>query len=280
MRSTKPKIEILRTYYRKGIIAQEQHLLRGKLHGPQRSWYRNGQLAEEQEYRHGLRHGLSRFWDETGRLLGSCHSEHGTGLFRRWFDNGQLKVEFSTVEGRFCGRSRTWLRDGTLVSDEVLLFNRNVTPDEYRRAAAKDARLPKLRGRIPKLPFREPAWERKQFRLYVARLLAKRNGSEARAWLKTEDKTKRRLGRFKHGSAAVQFVEALYQAGAVKVLAPDIYRNQRGDQFADNLLVQLPKDAKKRKAIRQVCAQLRKGALGAFLPEKDEGERHVYIHLC
>jgi len=275
--STKPKSVVRRTFYRKGIVALEERYRNGKLHGKRRMWHRNGQLAEEDSYCHGLRHGLSRQWSASGRLLGSFHMDHGTGVQQTWHENGQLNVEFTTVAGKFCGRNRMWLRDGTLISDEVLLFNRVVTPDEYRQAAAKDAHLPKLRGRIGKRPVNDPAWEQKSFCLYVSWLLAKHNGSEVRAWLKAEDKTKRGLGRFKRKSLAAEFVEELYLSGSVKVIAPDIYRNKGGDQFADCLLVQLPKAAAKRKAIRQVCAQLRKDDLGAVLPAKDQGESHLYI---
>jgi len=277
--STKLKSVVKRTFYRKGIVILEERCRNGNLHGKLRKWHRNGQLAEEDSYCHGLRHGLCRQWSDRGRLLGSFHMAHGTGGQQTWYDNGQLKVEFITVAGQFCGRSRRWLRDGTLITDEVLLFNRQVTPDVYRQAAAKDARLPKLRGRIAKLPVNDPAWEQKSFLLHVSWLLAKRNGNEVRAWLKAEDKTKRGLGRFKRKSLAAAFVEELYQAGAVKVIAPDIYHNQRGDQFADCLLVQLPNASAKRKAIRKVCAQLRKDDLRAIMPEKDWGEAHLYIQM-
>jgi len=275
--STKPKIEVRRTLYRKGIMAQEQHLLRGKLHGPQRMWHRNGQMSEELEYRHGLRHGVSRQGDENGKLLGSCHAENGMGILKSWYDNGQLSMEFGTVAGQFCGRSRTWLRDGTLSSDEVLLFNHEVTPDQYRKAVAKDARLPKLTGRVGKPVVRTRQIEQRSYRLFVSCLLAKPHCSEVRTWLKTDNQIKRTLGRFNRASAAVKFVEGLYQAGAVKVMAPDIYHNKRGDQFADCLLVQLPKAANQRKAIRAICAQLEKSDYGAFVPEKDAGESHLYV---
>jgi hypothetical protein len=277
--STKPKVEVRRTFYRIGILAMEQRLLRDKLHGPQRTWYRNGQMSEEIEYRHGLRHGVSRQWDENGKLLGSCHAENGTGIFRSWYDNGQLNMEFGTVEGRFCGRNCSWLRDGTLSSDEVLLFNRVVTPGQYRKAAAKDARLPKLHGRVGKPMFRSRKLDRRNHRLFVSWLLAKPHCSEVRVWLNAGGKNKRTLGLFKRPGAAIKFVEELYQAGAVKVVAPDIYHNRRGDQFADCLLVQLPKAARQRTAIRTVCSQLEKGDLGAFLPEKDEAESHLYVSM-
>ena len=64
------------------------------------------------------------------------------------------------------------------------------------------------------------------------------------------------------------------------MIVPDIYRNKRGDQFADGLLVQLPKAAKQRKAVRAVCAQLPKRNLGAVEPDKDIGESHLYLLLA
>jgi hypothetical protein len=79
---------------------------------------------------------------------------------------------------------------------------------------------------------------------------------------------------------AIKFVEALYEAGATEVIAPDIYAGKAGDQFADSLLVKLPKVAAKRKAIRKVCAQLSKHKLGAFQPDKDIGESHLYLLLA
>jgi hypothetical protein len=192
-------------------------------------WHRNGQLAEEQTYRHGIVHGICRQWNEAGKLLGSYRMDNVTGLQRSWHCNGRLNQEFSTVEGQFCGRTRMWLQDGTLISDDVELFGRSVTPEQYRRAAAQDPRLPKLRGKPAKVPVRNRAMEKHMQRVFVMGLL------------------------------------------------PDIYRNKRGDQFADNMLVQLPKAAKQRKAIRAVCAQLRKDDLGAVLPDRDLGESHLYI---
>ena len=67
---------------------------------------------------------------------------------------------------------------------------------------------------------------------------------------------------------------------ATNVIAPDIYRNKAGDQFADCLLVRLPKNVAKRKAIRRVCLQLRKRNLGAVQPDEDIGETHLYLYLA
>jgi hypothetical protein len=117
--------------------------------------------------------------------------------------------------------------------------------------------------------------------VFVLGLLSKRNRSEARTWLmKAGDKTARSLGHFKHAPDVAKFVEELYQAGAVKVIVPDIYRNKRGDQFADALLVQLPKAAKLRKFVRAACGKLRSKKLGAVEPDKDIGETHLYLSMA
>lgn len=258
----------------------EEHFAGGQPHGRYRLWHRNGQLAEERIYRHGLVHGLCRQWNEAGKLLGSFQMVNGTGVQKSWHDNGRLHMEFSTVEGQFCGHGRTWLRDGTLIAEDVNLFNREVTPAQYRRAAASDAHLPKLRGRIGKPPVDSPALEQHTFRVHVAKLLKQRNRVEARSWLKPVDKKKCKLGRFKRASAAMKFIGELYQAGAVQVIAPEIYHNQRGDEFADCLLVQLPDQAGQRPAIRAVCARFLKGGLGAIQPDQDWGETHLYVSLA
>jgi hypothetical protein len=275
--SSKLRTVVRRTYYRPGIVVQEHRYVGDQLHGPQREFYRNGQLAEERIYRHGLAHGLCRQWNADGKLLGSFQMVNGTGLQKSWHDNGQLNMEFSTVAGKFCGHGRTWLRDGTLTGEDVTLFNREVTPAQYRRAAATDPRLPKLPGRIGKPPVQNRALERHSYRVFVDWLLKKRSRVEARTWLAAADKKRRTFGRFKHDGTAVKFVGELYQAGAVQVIAPEVYHNKRGDQFADCLLVQLPKSIRQRQAIRAVCARYFKDGRGAVQPDQDWGESHLYV---
>ena len=278
--NAKTKRGVRRMLHRNGVVAVEENFSGHKLHGQRRTWHRNGQLATEEFYFDGRLHGVVRQWNENGKLLGSFRMEHGTGTQKSWHDNGRLNLEFATVEGLFCGRSRMWLRDGTLISDQILLFDRNVTPDQYRRAAAKDPHLPKLRGRIGKPPVKNHALQKHIYCVFLSGLLSKRNRSEARTWLKAAGKKARSLGRFKRTNDAAKFVEELYQAGASQVMVPDIYRNQRGTQFADSLLVQLPKDAAGRKAVRAVCAQLPKRNPGAVEPDQDMGESHLYLLLA
>lgn len=254
-------------------------LRNGQRHGVARRWHKNGRLASEERYVGGLLHGVCRQWSESGRLLGQYHMVHGTGVQRAWHDNGRLQMELSTVRGEFCGRSRSWLSDGTLLSDDLYLGGKLVSAAEYRAAAAKDTSLPKL-GRTATKAVKSVS-ENQIHRVFVAALLAKPNRSEASVWLddKRTDRTARSLGRFKRESDAARFVTALYDAGATKVIVPDVYHNKAGDLFADALLVRLPKAPTKRKAIRKVCDQLQKRKLSAVQPDADIGQSHLFLSM-
>ena len=272
---------IQQSFYRNGQLREHVPLKNGLRQGVVRTWHKNGTLANEEPFKTNLPHGLCRQWDENGRLLGKYKMIYGTGIHRVWHDNGQLQMELSTVFGEFCGRSRMWLADGTLISDHYSLRQKTVSAEEYRVAAAKDKSLPKFRGKPAMEPPRDSTRERHIIHVFVSWLLKKNNRSEARKWLRktSTDHGERSLGRFKHESDAVKFVQSLYAAGAVKVIAPDIYANKTGDQFADCLIVQLPKNTVKREAVRKVCAQLRGRRLGATQPDEDIGEKYLYLSM-
>jgi hypothetical protein len=268
-------------FYRSGQIRERVPFRNGRRHGVARVWHRNGKKASEESFHSGLLHGVCRQWDESGRLLGKYVMVHGTGIQREWHDNGKLQMEVSTVRGEFSGRNRTWLRDGTLLSERFYVRGHAVSADKYRETAAKDKSLPMFRGKPAKLPPKNRTMEKHILEVFVRSLLEKPKGREARKWLanKTGDQTERSLGRFERENDAANFVQTLYQAGAVEVIVPDVYRNKARDQFADCLLVRLPKNVAKRKAIRKVCGQLRKRRLGAVQPDKDIGEGHLYLSL-
>jgi hypothetical protein len=272
---------IQRHFYRTGLVREEIPLRNGRRQGVARTWHKNGVLASEEPYRNGLPDGICRQWDEAGRLLGKYRMARGTGIQRAWYDNGQLQMEVSTVRGEFCGRNRIWLRDGTLLSERFYLHGRIVSPDKYRAAAAKDKTLPSFRSKPANLPPKNGETQRHIYRVFVASLLGKQHHGEAKAWLTKNggEATAHSLGRFKRERDAARFVQRLYHAGAAKVIAPDIYGNKAGDQFADCLLVRLPKNPAKRKAVRRVCAQLRRRDLGAMQPDEDIGETYLYLYL-
>ena len=274
------KKTIEKAFHRNGQLREVVPLLNGRRHGVVRVWHKNGVLANEERYQNGLLHGLCRQWSETGRLLGEYRMVHGTGVQRTWHENGRLQLEFSTVHGDFSGRYRLWLNDGKLMSEEINLHGCPVTVEEYRAARSKDKSLPKLTGKAGKPLPKTVATEKHIHEVFARSLLAQKNRAEVRKWLESGGKAARSLGRFKREADALKFIEALYKAGATEVIAPDIYASKTGDQFADCLLVKLPGIAAKRKVVRKVCAQLSKRKLGAFQPDKDIGETHLYLSLA
>ncbi len=278
---------IQKTFYRNGQLREQVPVRNGHRHGVVRVWHKNGKRASEEPFKDGLLHGVCRHWNEAGRRLGEYLMVHGTGVQREWHDNGKLQMEVGTVRGDFCGRNRIWLRDGTLLAERFYLHGLAVSAETYRAAAAKDKTLPKFRAKPAKWTGKNRVKPLHIHRAFVDSLLEKRNQREAWKWLakKSGDKTARSLGRFKPARDATKcetgkFVEELYQAGAVEVIVPDIYRNKARDQFSDCLLVQLPRSAAKRKAIREVCAQLRTRKLGAVQPDEDIGESHLFLSLA
>ncbi len=268
---------IQKSWYRNGLFREETPLRNGKRHGVARLWHKNGHLASEEHYANGLLHGICRQWSESGRLLGQYRMVQGTGVQLVWHDNGKLQMELSTVGGEFCGRSRIWLRDGTPLSNDIYLRGKLVSADEYRAAAVKDRSLPKLGRGVRKVL--KPVSEQHVHRVFIAAQLAKPNSREARVWLEQKSSGKA-LGRFKRQNDAARFVAALYDVGAIKVIAPDVYRSKKGEEFADALLVRLPKSAAQRSAIRNVCAQLPKRKLGAVQPDVDMGEAYLFLSLA
>ena len=276
-----PKRRLDRYYYRNGQIRMENREVGGELHGLCRTWHYNGQLAEELRYHHGKLHGLSRQWDEKGRLLGSFTMNHGTGRQQYWHNNGRLRLEINSFNGKFFGRMRIWLRDGTLVQETYYISNVDVTRAAYLKAARKYPDWPQHEGEPAGRVAREgPALKRKEHELFIESLLEKTH-AEARQWLSAaKNPDLRSLARFRTAKAALRFVETLYAAGAETVIAAVIYAGRRGKQFADRLLVKLPKASAKRKALRKICQDLCAKRGGALLPDqKDMGESHLFINL-
>lgn len=276
-----PKLRVQRFYYRNGQIRLENKVVDGEFHGLCRTWHYNGRLSEEQHYRHGKLHGLSRQWDTKGRLLGSFTMNHGTGRQRYWHQNGKLRLEFNSFNGKFFGRLRSWLRDGTLVQDQYYISNVDVTRADYLKAARNHPEWPQHGGEQPGRVAREgPTLELKEYELFIESLLEE-FCAEARQWLgAAKNPDLRSLARFRTTKAALQFVETLYDAGAEAVIAALIYTGKGGKQFADRLLVKLPKASARRKALRKICQNLCDKRGCAMVPdEKDTGESYLFINL-
>jgi hypothetical protein len=273
-----PKLRIKRLYYRNGQIHMEQRELGTKLHGHSRTWHHNGQLAEDHPYRHGVLHGTCRQWDENGRLLGSFAMNHGTGRQFYWHQNGKPRLEINSLKGKFYGRTRIWMRDGTLVQESYYISNVDVPRAKYLKAARHHPDWPQHDGEpAGKVARDSRSLKRKEHELFIQSLLEK-SCAEARQWLSVQNPDLRSLSGFRTAKAALQTVENLYVAGAKAVVIALIYRSKHGKQFADRLLIKLPKVSAKRKILRKMCQDLCASLGGALLPDKkDIGESHLFV---
>jgi hypothetical protein len=275
----KPRIK--RFYYRNGHVHMEIRQVAGEFHGFNRTWYHNDQLAEEQHYHHGLLQGITRQWDENGRLLGSFTMNHGTGRQFYWHENGNPRLEINSFNGRFYGRMRLWLRDGTLVQETYYINNVDVTRTKYLKAAREHPDWPQHEGQpAGKVARDNQALKLKEYELFIDSLL-ERPCAEARQWLSpSKNPDSRSLAKFRTSKAALEFVEILYAAGAEAVIAAIIYMGKYGKQFADRLLIKLPKTPSKRRKLRMICQKLCIKRGGAMVPdEKDIGESHLFVLL-
>lgn len=276
------KIKFQRDYYRNGQLREEMPFFKSVAHGIRVTWHPNGRIASKEPFRHGLPHGRARHWDDSGRLLGEYRMDGGTGIIREWHTNGRLKAEIPLAEGVACGRTRLWLSDGTLYGEDFYQYGRTVTRAAYAKAQKLDGSLPHYAG-LTRKGYRRPNVPESYIEdLFVKTLLKDPNLVEAREWLalaspKTD--TRRSLGRFRSTRKATQFVEAVYSAGALKVWVPGVYKDKKGNQFADVCVVQVPKPQAARLKVRRVSRLIVRQKLGSITPERDRGETHLLLGM-
>lgn len=112
----------------------------------------------------------------------------------------------------------------------------------------------------------------------IARLLGDSKKAEALKWLEGVKVGKRTIGSCRTSTTSARLVRTLYSLGAVKIIAAQIQpaRNMEG-QHAGKLVVKLPTEAQRRKAIFDWC-QKQGDSLG-FSPELDHGESHLFLLL-
>ena len=103
---------------------------------------------------------------------------------------------------------------------------------------------------------------------------------EAIAWLKSNKNLDPLAGnRFKNKAEALEFVEKLYEYGAISVSIAGIFDEEErvkkeGGPYADTLIVQLPKDPDKRKKLFEVYNDEIKKE-GYHQVAEDEGEKSI-----
>lgn len=267
------KPDIQRTYYRNGRPYQEVPFISGKINGVISEWHRNGALAREVPMKDGIRHGVCKQWNEKGELLGSFEMNMGTGISKQWFPNGQLEFEASVINEAFTGRLRHWNDQGQLTQDAFFLDNKKVSHAEYERARQSNPGLPAYADENSKRPTLARGNNRRSGpQRLIKRLLSTRK-AEAREWLQTSAPTSKKTLDDLSTKKSAALVDALYGAGAAKVLAADIDEDTTGHQTADKLVVALPPNAREREAIRKLCAHNKL----EFSPESETGHSHLAI---
>jgi hypothetical protein len=275
---------VRRTFYRSGRVLQEVPVSGKKITGVIKEWHKNGVLAAEIPMKDGLRHGICKQWNSQGGLLGSYKMEMGTGTSRQWHPNGQLRYEAHLIEEIPNGRLRTWEEDGELLKEEFYLAARKVSKEKYSQACVENSALPvyedddsKPTTRIKRLASSTRLKTTDHERL-IERLLRKPSKAEALSWLGHSDPTSRRtLGAFETTRESLKLVREIYHAGATEVIAVDIEAFPDRKQNTEKLIVTLPSKPAERKAVFAWCS--RQGKKISYSPEKDSGEKHLYILL-
>src|SRR4051794_7532812 len=112
-------------------------------------------------------------------------------------------------------------------------------------------------------------------------------GPEALEWLRDKAAPKGfALNRFREKAEAAHFVQQLYQHGAMKVFVPDNairdyekLRREIGGAEADSLIVELPAELERRKAVLKFCAEeMRNEGLEDETPDDSVIDgRYVYL---
>jgi hypothetical protein len=114
--------------------------------------------------------------------------------------------------------------------------------------------------------------------LHCKRLLSRAGTGSAKKWLESGDKSNRFLGSLGY-KKAVTLIAAAEENGAKQVLSVDVYESKSGQQFADGLLVRMPRSAKLRAAIRRLFSGLPTRARCVVLPEKNGNEPWLWVYL-
>jgi len=113
----------------------------------------------------------------------------------------------------------------------------------------------------------------------IARLLNDPEKQEALGWVKNHGPDdERTVGGCKTNPASIQFVQEIYNLGALQIFAINIRPNRNGKgQYTGKLVVQLPSEAEPREALFNWCK--RQGDSLGFSPDPDRGESHLYLLL-
>jgi hypothetical protein len=118
----------------------------------------------------------------------------------------------------------------------------------------------------------------------VRRLLEHRTAVEALWWLRQTDGVIRTLGAFGSPEASLAFVNTLYEAGALQVVAtkinpdpPDTPGSASPSENTSHIVIKLPDDTTRRRAVFRLQGDVAR-RLG-FEQTRDSGQAYLYCAL-
>ncbi|MCR9120064.1 MAG: hypothetical protein NXI22_24265 [bacterium] len=112
---------------------------------------------------------------------------------------------------------------------------------------------------------------------FIQQCLDSPNAEEAREWLNgASEENFRNLGELSSTEESLQLVDEIYAAGAVKVFAVDIDREEE-DENSGKLVIELSDDQAEREATLAIAGKL--AIVQGFEAEPDTGQRHVFVTL-
>ncbi len=136
-----------------------------------------------------------------------------------------------------------------------------------------------MNGNLPKGSDAHSNQAQAEHEQLVGRLLSDPAKKEAVEWLKDGSlEDKRTVGGFETNRDALKYVQAIYDLGALEILAVQIQSLPKGNgQRSGKLIVKLPSSPEARRAIFDWCRK--QGDSLGFSPDPDRGETYLFLLL-
>lgn len=113
---------------------------------------------------------------------------------------------------------------------------------------------------------------------FIQRLLESPNKAEAYSWLdECGDESFRNVGELESNEKSLDLIHEIYRAGAVEVIAVEIDKYPDGGENTGRLVIVMPEEPEKRRAVLEWCSKISEG--WGFAAREDHGQRHELVML-
>ncbi len=222
---------------------------------------------------------------------------NGTGVYRCYVEDGTLVAEGWMQNGEQVGWLKSYDSDGTLLMEKFWHRCKILSKKQYHKLCDKNPEMPrfddakeysfitaadlKLERQVQQKQAQallkvDNTESRKEHEEFCQKRLAEGNPREVVEWLSGEPKGQNTLGELATNKESLKLARKLYSIGAVKVLAIEIGKNERGEN-SGKLVIVLPSEPEPRKRIfRWSSKQAREQG---FDPDVDIGQEHLFVML-